>query len=91
MRRRGVDVVVLACTHFLHLEPEFRAALGEGIEVIDSREGVVRQLERVLAGRSPAAAPPSAPRLYVTRGGEAEGRYSLHCRKYGLELAGELP
>lgn len=44
----GVDAVVLGCTHFVHLAPEFRDALGDGIEVLDSREGVTRQLGRLL-------------------------------------------
>lgn len=93
MRRRRVDVVVLACTHFLHLEPELRDALGAGIDVIDSREGVVRQLARVLgpqASAASAASASSAARLYVTRAGEAQERYRSYCDKYGLELAGEL-
>lgn len=43
-----VDTVVLACTHFLHLEKEFQQLLGPGVIVLDSREGVIKQLVRVL-------------------------------------------
>ena len=39
----GVDVIVLACTHFLYLEPEIRACAGSAALVIDSAEGVARR------------------------------------------------
>ncbi len=104
MRRRGVDVVVLACTHFLHLEPELRGVLGDGIRVVDSRDGVVRQLGRVLAallpaapGQTPAAEAADAPglrapaRLYVTRTDGVEPRYRRFCEERGIDFAGEIP
>lgn len=47
----GIDALVLGCTHFLHLEREFRAQLaGRKILLVDSRDGVSRQARRVLAG-----------------------------------------
>ena len=45
----GVDTVVLACTHFLHLFSEFETAIGKSINVIDSREGVAKQALRLLS------------------------------------------
>lgn len=45
---KGADVLVLACTHFLHLLDEFRNAAGNDIVVIDSIEGVSRQIEHIL-------------------------------------------
>lgn len=53
----GVDSVVLGCTHFLFLHDEIRESLPAGVEIIDSREGVGRQLMRVLSerGLSPSA------------------------------------
>lgn len=47
--KAGVDEVVLACTHFLYLGPTIERMLGPGVGLVDSREGVGRQLERVLA------------------------------------------
>ncbi|MEN6365126.1 MAG: aspartate/glutamate racemase family protein [Rectinema sp.] len=55
---RGADRIVLACTHFLHLEEDISACAaelyGDKIEVIDSRRGVVSRLVQVLGpnGRS---------------------------------------
>jgi glutamate racemase len=106
MRRRGVDVVVLACTHFLHLEAELRAVLGDGIRLIDSRDGVVRQLGRVLAALSAAGPPETAAaaataeagarhggpaRLFVTRCDGVEPRYRRFCDERGIDFAGEIP
>jgi len=51
---RGVDRIILGCTHFLHLEKDIAdcaAALGgKGIEIIDSREGVVNRLVQIEGG-----------------------------------------
>ena len=44
----GVDTVVLACTHFLHLLSEFEEAFGTAVKVVDSREGVAKQALRLL-------------------------------------------
>ncbi len=43
----GAKVVVLGCTHFLHISTELADALGNTIEVVDSRDGVARQTARV--------------------------------------------
>lgn len=40
----GVDSLVLGCTHFIHLIDEFRSALGSRIALIESVEGVGRQV-----------------------------------------------
>jgi glutamate racemase len=44
----GADEIVLACTHFLHLRDDIARAAGSGVEVIDSRSGVVKRLKQVL-------------------------------------------
>jgi len=46
-RRAGVDTVVLACTHFLHVIDEIHEASGPQIHVIDSRNGVIQQALRL--------------------------------------------
>lgn len=45
----GVDSVVLGCTHFLHIADQLSHLLGPEIAIIDSREGVTRQLKRIIA------------------------------------------
>jgi len=100
-RDAGIDALVLGCTHFLHLEPEFRHLLnGEGIALVDSRDGVARQVQRLLEGLAaqPAGAgtrlearrdrQPDA--LYVTGTSPIEDRYRYFSARFGLQLAGPL-
>jgi glutamate racemase len=47
----GADVIVLGCTHFIHLDREFSQVAGPDVKIIDSRTGVVDQLIRILGGR----------------------------------------
>ncbi len=43
-RNAGVDNLVLGCTHYLHLQKEFQALLGPEVRVVDSVDGVGRQV-----------------------------------------------
>jgi len=45
---RGVDVIVLGCTHFVFLRAEIEAACGPGVRLIDTGPAVARELERRL-------------------------------------------
>jgi glutamate racemase len=100
-REAGIDALVLGCTHFLHLEPEFRHLLShEGIALVDSRSGVARQVQRLLGernglqsgrgstGSAPAELEPDA--LYVTGTFPIEKRYQYFAAKFGLRLAGMI-
>ncbi len=98
-RDARIDTLVLGCTHFLHLEPEFRSLLeGEGITLVDSREGVARQVCRLAGAPVPVGIPGGAsaePRmpddtLYVTGARPLEERYSWFAREFGLRLDGTL-
>ena len=51
LRADGADVVVLGCTHYLHLAEDLSRELGPGVQVVDSRDGVGRQVARVLRER----------------------------------------
>lgn len=50
-RKAGVDTIVLACTHFLHVTEEIKELAGQSINIIDSREGVVQQALRLVTPR----------------------------------------
>ena len=50
-RERNVDTVVVACTHFIFVQDELRKMLGPEAHVIDSREGVGRQVVHILKER----------------------------------------
>ena len=81
----GIDTIVLACTHFILIEEELRQVLGRGIRLVDSREGVTRQLVRVLSAEKLAAEScDGRNRLYLTGPAPPEERYRLFAARYGL-------
>jgi glutamate racemase len=82
-----IDALVLGCTHFLHLEEEFRDLLGrEGITLVDSREGVSRQVQRLLAESRSGADAGGGSSLYVTGPVPLEPRYSWFAGMFDLRL-----
>jgi glutamate racemase len=86
-RGERIDALVLGCTHFLHLEAEFRDLLGrEGITLVDSREGVSRQVARLIAAAPSIGDPGSECSLYVTGAVPLEARYSWFAGEFGLRL-----
>ncbi len=94
-----VDRIVLGCTHFIHLRREIEELVGPSVNVVDSVDGVTRQLLRVLGERpGEAAAPVSHPldespgdALFVTSAEAAPVHYAEWARRCGLRYAGELP
>ncbi len=70
----SVDVVVLGCTHFIHIRDELSELLGHTVPILDSVEGVARQIVRVCGdtdrtGRAPdAAAGPDREALLLVTG-----------------------
>lgn len=92
--REGADSLVLACTHFTLLDAAFRRELGESVAVIDSREGVGRQLMRLLereglsAGAPPSGGTPCDDLFYVS--GKESERYRTIAAHYGLSFGGSI-
>lgn len=82
--RAEVDVVVLGCTHFVHIRDELSELLGGTIHVVDSVEGVARQVVRVCerAGRSSAK---SGTDVMIVSDG-VDANYRAMAQKYGLTL-----
>ncbi len=91
-RSSGCDCIVLACTHFLNLVDEIKAAAGSDMFIVDSREGVIRRALEV--GGSLPAAPDTAPQfsLYVTGFQEARDgeEYANLCGVLHLCFGGVL-
>jgi glutamate racemase len=88
---QGADEIVLACTHFLHLRDDIASVAGPGVEVVDSRSGVVRRLRQVLSERGllEGGGPEGArnPRLLFLLSGPPpfEPEYGLLAGAFGLE------
>jgi glutamate racemase len=90
-RRAGADTVVLACTHFTHLLEDFISELGDGVRVVDSREGVARQVMRLLGETDATRRGPGRPdAFYITGRDPIDARYAYFADRFGLELAGTL-
>jgi glutamate racemase len=102
----GADVIVLACTHFLHLRDDIAAVAGPSVEVIDSRAGVVKRLKQVLAERGLLAKRPAdggeasvsklrsgvEKSLFLLTGEEPfEEEYGLLADSFGLARPTALP
>jgi glutamate racemase len=100
--RQEVDHLVLACTHFVFLRDELEEMMKDGVSVIDSREGVGRQVMRILE-REGLAAEPAETRsdngaaadrgadtcFYMTRQ-EERGEYRHFADLFGLSWGGAL-
>ncbi len=59
---RGVDTVVLGCTHFPLLVGPIRAELGPGVRVVSSAEEITRELIEMLGRRGELAPADAVPR-----------------------------
>ena len=59
---RGIDTVVLGCTHFPLLVQPIREVLGEGVHVVSSAEETALELEDILLRRGQLAPADARPR-----------------------------
>ncbi len=92
LKAEGADAIVLGCTHFLFLAPEFAEAAGSGVRIVDSRDGVASQLRRVLSSGAGlnAARPPEPDAMYLSGEGPFGAKYEGFAARFGLRPAGIL-
>ena len=84
LRRAGVDVVVLGCTHYPLLKPLLARVLGPDVRLVDSAEETARVVAQDLAQRKLAAASSQPPtHRFVVSDDEP------HFRKVGARFLGE--
>lgn len=102
--RDGIDSLVLGCTHFVFLADRLQELLQGTVDVIDSRDGVIRQLKRVLSaaegGQTAAAeenpADAGAGRtagtanLYVTMEPERNSLFAILAERFEYRYRGVL-
>lgn len=96
----GVDRIVLACTHYLHLEEDIAACLkalgGEGVEIVDSRRGVANRIAQVVGERpdepgdrgepgAPGEAAARPQRFFLTSEPPFDPSYGQWARRFGLQ------
>jgi glutamate racemase len=84
LRRAGVDVVVLGCTHYPLLKPLLARVLGPDVRLVDSAEETARVVAQDLAQRNLAADASQHPtHRFVVSDDEP------HFRKVGARFLGE--
>ncbi|HYL20792.1 MAG TPA: glutamate racemase [Gemmatimonadales bacterium] len=84
LRRAGVDVVVLGCTHYPLLKPLLARVLGPDVKLVDSAEETARVVAQDLAQRNLTADPSQHPtHRFVVSDDEP------HFRKVGARFLGE--
>jgi glutamate racemase len=73
MLQRGIDTIVLGCTHYPFVIPSIQEIAGDSVRVIDPAPAVARQVQRVLAqngllglGGSPAERSPGQVKIITT-------------------------
>ena len=84
LKRAGVDVLVLGCTHYPLLKPLLARVMGAGVTLVDSAEETAKAAARELEARgllAPGAAP--ARHRFVVSDDEP------HFRKVGARFLGE--
>lgn len=91
---RNVDRIVLACTHFLHLEKDILNCVarlgGHDVEIIDSRRGVANRLVQVMGGtdlpggRRGTAAADTPGSFLLTSDPPFDSSYALWAECFGL-------
>jgi glutamate racemase len=92
-RDKGVDEVVLACTHFLYLADTITRLLGPSVELVDSREGVCKRVGILLDRgdiRAPAGPVPARPMLYLSGEPPNPNDYDRFAGLWDMEFAGRL-
>lgn len=94
--QNSVDVVILGCSHFIHLSQALEKGLPEHVRVIDSREGVINQLIRVLdqnhlrSGIASDSSVKNGCRLFVSADNGYAEAYRQFAPRYRLQFCGTL-
>ena len=88
-RKLDVDALVLGCTHFLFLAPEFAAATAPDMVLFDSRSGVAKRALALLDDLPAKSDEPGYlhPRMYVTGDTPLEPHWAAFASHFALELS----
>lgn len=80
------DVIVLACTHFIHTKETLRSLLPDNVTIIDSVDGVIRRVADLLAlenfRENKTERPDEKVRLYFSGDGILPARYRCLADRY---------
>lgn len=90
MEQQGVDRLVLGCTHFTHLDEVVHRVSGGKIKPVDSREGVGRQVQRLLRNENTLSLKKSGRDVFFTSLEREGDFYKRLADKYQMDYRGVL-
>ncbi|HEY53678.1 MAG TPA: glutamate racemase [Caldilineae bacterium] len=82
---RGIDQLVLGCTHYPFLAPAIQRAVGQEVTLIDPAPAVAKQVQNVLASRQQLAPPAAVPDHRFTTTAAADAFAATIRRLVGVE------
>jgi len=83
---RGIDTLVLGCTHYPLLRVAIARAAGPGVTLVDSARNCALAVKELLASRRIAAPPEQLGRLHVALTDSTEGFLRVAEKALGLEI-----
>lgn len=94
----GCDTIILGCTHFTHVAADIARVAGNGVQVVDSREGVANQAIRVESAKLAAGSDSACPQIdfadktfFVTACTEQQRpEYETLCKNLSIPFGGVL-
>ncbi|MEM5947895.1 glutamate racemase [Spirochaetia bacterium 38H-sp] len=89
----GADTIVLGCTHFVFLKKEISELAGPNVSVIDSRDGVGHQMQRILRYircKEKFCCENTKTEFYHTGKDSYNAEYVRFLEDLGLSFCGEL-
>ncbi len=51
-KKANIDTLALGCSHFPFIKKQIREVLGSKVEILDSKEAIIRQVDRVLTAKN---------------------------------------
>jgi glutamate racemase len=91
LKEENMDTAVLGCTHFTHIYDEIKSVFGKDINIIDSREGVGRQIIRIIKEKNIGnTGTVGKAAFYLTAESSSMNNYNEFIKKYQLEFKGIL-
>ncbi len=85
--RKGIDTLILGCTHYPLLQPLIARVAGEGVVLINSAEEVAREVEEKLMRRGHLRSSQASPRHRFLFTGDTEQALRLGRMFLGPEVA----
>ncbi|MCK5198427.1 MAG: glutamate racemase [Spirochaetales bacterium] len=85
-----IDALVLGCTHFVYLKDHFNRSLGSSVDIIDSQEGVSKQILRIIQRESLQSNNKTKDLFFITGSKFDQSNYLQFADEYGLLLEGRL-